>query len=241
MPDSSLDEPESLRRRFEVAHTRVTIAGRTYEMLRPRNIDDLISEEDFDIDERIPYWAECWPSGRVLGERVAAQRGAGRTMLELGCGIGVVCLSAAAAGFRVLGTDYYAEALEFTAANAERHNLEGVDTRLVDWRRLPDDLGTFDLVTAADVLYETPQVALVAATIARTLKPQGVAWLADPGRRTAVTFLEECERHQLAAECVDQVKVNDANAQLTVSVFEIRHASASRVQVPARPAGNAGK
>ena len=96
-------------------------------------------------------------------------------------------------------------------------------------------------MTAADVLYETPQVALVAATIARTLKPQGVAWLADPGRRTAVTFLEECERHQLAAECVDQVKVNDANAQLTVSVFEIRHASSSRVQVPARPAGNAGK
>lgn len=220
---SSLEVPEPLRRRFEVARTEVTIAGWTYDLLRPRNIDDLISEEDFDIDERIPYWAECWPSGRVLAQRVLGQQGAGRTMLELGCGIGVVCLAAAQAGFRVLGTDYYAEALEFTEANAQRHGLTGIDTRLVDWRRLPDDLGTFDLVTAADVLYETPQVALVAATIARSLAPGGVAWLADPGRRTAVTLVEECDKQGLAAECVDRVHSVDANAQLTVSVFEIRH------------------
>ena len=43
-------------------------------------------------------------------------------------------------------TDYYAEALEFTAANARRHGLNRLDTRLVDWRKLPNDLGTFDLV-----------------------------------------------------------------------------------------------
>jgi 2-polyprenyl-3-methyl-5-hydroxy-6-metoxy-1,4-benzoquinol methylase len=224
---SPLEVPAALQRRFEVARTEVTIAGRTYDLLRPRNIDDLISEEDFDIDERIPYWAECWPSGRVLAERVLGQAGEGRTMLELGCGIGVVCLAAAQAGFRVLGTDYYAEALEFTEANAQRHGIAGIDTRLVDWRRLPDDLGTFDLVTAADVLYETPQVALVATTIARTLAPQGVAWLADPGRRTAVTLVEECAKQGLAAECIDQVRSVDANAQLTVSVFEIRHQAVS--------------
>jgi 2-polyprenyl-3-methyl-5-hydroxy-6-metoxy-1,4-benzoquinol methylase len=223
-PQHSLDVPESLRSRFEVARAEVTLLGNTYELLRPRNIDDLISEEDFNIDERIPYWAECWPSGRVLAERVLREQGAGRTMLELGCGIGVVCLAAAQAGFRVLGTDYYAEALEFTEANAQRHGLAGIDTRLVDWRRLPDDLGTYDLVTAADVLYETPQVALVAATISRTLAPGGVAWLADPGRRTAVTLIEQCQQFGLVANCIDRVPSEDASAQLTVSVFEIHHA-----------------
>jgi 2-polyprenyl-3-methyl-5-hydroxy-6-metoxy-1,4-benzoquinol methylase len=215
--------PAALNSRFEVTRTEVTIAGRAYEFLRPRNIDDLISEEDFAIDERIPYWAECWPSGRVLAERLARERGAGRSLLELGCGIGVVCLAAAAAGFRVLGTDYYGEALEFTAANAERHGLDAVDTRLVDWRKLPDDLGTFDLVVAADVLYERPQVPLVAATIARTLAPGGMAWLTDPGRRPAEAFVDECQRHGLTAQCIERVPTVDANAGLTVSVFEIRH------------------
>lgn len=223
-PQSSLEVPEPLRRRFEVARSEVTVAGRTYDLLRPRNIDDLICEEDFNIDDRIPYWAECWPSGRVLAERVLGQQGAGRTMLELGCGIGVVCLAGAEAGFRVLGTDYYAEALEFTEANAQRHGIAGIDTRLVDWRRLPDDLGTFDLVTAADVLYEKPQVALVAATIARSLAPDGVAWLADPGRRTAVTLFEECTQQGLAVQCVDAVKLVEGTTHVTVSVFEIRHA-----------------
>jgi len=59
--------------------------------------------------------------------------GGGRDLLELGCGIGLVALAAATAGFRVLATDYYSEALEFTQANATRNGVENVDTRLIDW------------------------------------------------------------------------------------------------------------
>jgi predicted nicotinamide N-methyase len=213
---------ESLRKRFEFAETQVSIAGQQYDLVRPRSVDDLISEEDFAIDERIPYWAECWPSGRVLAEHIAGRSGHRCTFLELGCGIGLVSLVAAQAGFKVLATDYYADALEFTSANAERHGLPRVDTRLVDWRKLPDDLGTFDVVAAADVLYEGPQVSLVASTLARTLAPGGLGIVCDPGRRTADGFVTECGQWGLEAQCVDRVKTEDANARLTVSVFEIR-------------------
>jgi predicted nicotinamide N-methyase len=125
MPDGRqrLAAPEFLRSRFELASTEVVIGGQRYELLRPGNIDDLISEEEFSIDDRIPYWAECWPSSRVLAERLTAERGAGRTLLELGCGIGLVSIAAAQAGFEVLATDYYADALEFASANAERHGI----------------------------------------------------------------------------------------------------------------------
>lgn len=213
---------ESLRQRFELASTQTSIAGQSYDLLRPRNVDDLISEEDFAIDERIPYWAECWPSARVLAERIARERGRGRSLLELGCGLGLVSLVAARAGFRVLATDYYADALEFVAANAQRHGLSRVDTRLVDWRRLPGDLGTFDVVAASDVLYEAPQAALVASALAQTLAPHGLGLLSDPGRRTTDALVEECRRRGLTACCVERVPVEDANARLTVSVFEIR-------------------
>ena len=216
-----LEPPSHLRRRFELASTQLSIGGRDYDLMRPRSVDDLISEEDFDIDERLPYWADCWPSSRVLAERMALDTGAGRRLLELGCGIGLVSLVAAHVGFRVLATDYYAEALEFTAANAQRNGIRRVDTRLVDWRKLPDDLGKFDVVVASDVLYEKPQAALIAAALDHALSPRGVGLVTDPGRLTAAALLDECARRGLQAECVDRVPTNDASAQLTVFVYQV--------------------
>ncbi len=221
---SHAEPPVSLSRRFELTSSAVIVGDRTLDLLRPRSVDDLISEEDFAIDERIPYWADCWPSGRILAERMAREPGRGRQVLELGCGIGLVSVAAALAGFRVLATDYYADALEFSAANAERNGAIGVDTRLVDWRALPDDLGQFDLVVAADVLYETPQAALIAAAIDRALAPHGRGLVTDPGRPTATALIEACAERGLRAKCIDRVPTTDAGAKLTVSVFEIQRA-----------------
>ena len=216
-----IDLPHALVRRFELAHTEVQIAGRAYELLRPRNVDELISEEEFAIDERIPYWANCWPSARVLAERIARERGQGRSLLELGCGIGLVSLAAARAGFAVLATDYYADALEFTAANADCHTLE-VDTRLVDWRKLPDDLDTFDVVVASDVLYDGPNASLIAAALARTLAGSGVGLVSDPGRWRAPELLDRCAEIGLEVRCAARVPAVDAGVELTVSIFEVR-------------------
>lgn len=219
---SDFQAPESLRRRFELAQTELSIAGREYRLLRPRNVDDLISEEDFAIDERIPYWADVWPSARILAERIADIPGAGKRLLELGCGIGLPALVAAASGFDVLATDYYAEALEFTEANAERNGIAGLDTRLVDWRRLPADLGTFDVILAADVLYEKPQAALVTGVLRQCLAVDGWALVSDPGRSTAEALIAECAAAGLTAGCIARVPTTDAGARLTVSIYEVR-------------------
>jgi predicted nicotinamide N-methyase len=217
-----VEPPASLSRRFELATTRLSIGRREYDLLRPRNIDELISEEDFAVDERIPYWADCWPSARVLAERMADYARGRRRLLELGCGIGLVSLAAAAAGLDVLATDYYADALEFTEANAQRNGLSGIDTRLVDWRNLPDDLETFDLVAASDVLYEAHQAECIASVMAHTLAPDGIGLVSDPGRRTAPSLVEQCAARGLSAACVERVAATDAGAKLTVSMFEIR-------------------
>jgi len=214
--------PKSLTRRFELANTEVVIAGRSYDLFRPKCIDELISEEEFAIDERIPYWADCWPSSRVLAERILKEQGRGRSLLELGCGIGLVSLAALQVGFSVLATDYYGDALEFVEANAARHQLSNIETRLVDWRKLPDDLGQFDVVAASDVLYEQHQSPLIASVLALTLAPGGRGLVSDPGRRHAESFLGDCAAEGLQAELVAQVPTVDAGAELTVSIFEVR-------------------
>ena len=46
-----------LRRRFRVTETEIPIAGRTLSILHPESAEDLIDEREFDLDERLPYWA----------------------------------------------------------------------------------------------------------------------------------------------------------------------------------------
>ena len=53
------------------------VAGTPVALERPRSADDLISEADFDKDERLPYWADVWPSSTALAGFVAALDGRG--------------------------------------------------------------------------------------------------------------------------------------------------------------------
>ncbi|MEX2325852.1 MAG: hypothetical protein WD553_03575, partial [Gemmatimonadaceae bacterium] len=51
-----------LEREFDTIEEVFTIGGRELVILRPRNADDLITEADYVKDERLPYWADIWPS-----------------------------------------------------------------------------------------------------------------------------------------------------------------------------------
>ncbi len=213
---------------FSLVTTRVTIAGRAIELRRPESADallELISEEQFDQDDRLPYWAEVWPSSRVLAQRVAALAGQERRLLELGCGVGLVSIAAAQAGFDVVASDYYQEAVEFTDSNARLNGQGRVAARLIDWRDYPQDLGLFDVIAASDVLYERPNAALVAAAIDRSLAPQGVALISDPGRQLASQFPPACEEFGLRVENIEEVPFVGESTSLTVYVYKVRRAA----------------
>ena len=131
---------ELLERRFRTVESVIEIEHCRLSLLHPESADDLINEADFERDERLPYWADIWPSARILASYVARLEGKGRSLLELGCGAGLVATAAAMAGFDVCATDYYEGALRFTAVNVAEHAGKIPETRLVDWRALPTDL-----------------------------------------------------------------------------------------------------
>ena len=174
--------------RFEPVERQIDVNGHPLSIWRPPDMEALIDLAAFEADERIPYWADVWESAIVLAEDLAAADGRGLSLLELGCGLGLPSLAAARAGFTVTATDYESAALEGVRYNATRNGLETVTTRELDWRKLPDDLGRFDRVVAADVLYESHHPAALADVIARALKPDGVALVADPCREKAAGF-----------------------------------------------------
>jgi predicted nicotinamide N-methyase len=188
-----------LDRRFRTAERTTTIGGQEITLLSPANADDLISEDDYVKDERLPYWADLWPSAQILAEEVRTMRLAGQRVLELGCGLGLVSIAAAMAGADVVATDYYDDALLFARLNAMVNTARTIGTRMVDWTAMPADLGRFDVVLASDVLYEHRYAPLVASAIAATLVRGGEAIVADPGRIALQGFLDECAERGLVS------------------------------------------
>jgi predicted nicotinamide N-methyase len=189
-----------LERRFRTATRTVQVGGKEVELLSPANADDLISEDDYVMDERLPYWADLWPSAQILAEEVRTMRLAGQRVLELGCGMGLVAIAATMAGASVTASDYYDDALLFARLNAAEATGETIATRMVDWSKMPSDLGKFDVVLASDVLYEPRYAAMVASAIAATLARGGEAIVADPGRIALPNFREEAAALGLSSE-----------------------------------------
>ena len=177
---------------FDVVEETVTAGPHRFQVLKPRTADDLISEDEYAVDERLPYWAELWPSGRVLADRLAQRNLRGLNVVELGAGLAIPSLVAATRGASVLATDWYEPALAFMSVNAKRLGL-AVDTMFVDWRDPPQallDRAPFDLIVAADVLYEVRNAAPLAALLPRLLADDGEVIIADPRRPDAKSFLE---------------------------------------------------
>ena len=178
----------------EEVDERIDVGALTLSVLRPRDAESLIDEEAFDADEFLPYWAEVWPSGVALARHVAGLELAGLRVLELGCGLGLPSLAAGLGGADVLATDWAEDALELLRRNAARNGV-AVRTGVLRWEE-PDTLAgaSFDLVLAADVLYESRNAAPLLALLGLTVEPGGVALVSDPGRRHAGAFFAAARR-----------------------------------------------
>lgn len=215
-------------RKWSTTFESITVGAqeyaRTFTLLKPSNADHLISEADYVMDERLPYWADLWPSARVLAGALLALRGEGRTLLEMGCGLGLDTTAAMAAGFDVTATDYYEDAIHMARGNAARNLGHEPQVRMVNWRHWPADLGTFDVVIAADVLYEKEYASLVGACLARALAPNGVAIVADPGRLALPAFRDHLPEVGLELIRTDVVPFEEGAVKQSVQLLHLQHA-----------------
>jgi predicted nicotinamide N-methyase len=169
----------------------VGIGGRDLCLLRPRDAEALLNEDAFEHEEFLPYWAELWPSALALARAVGARTLRGARTLELGCGLGLPSLVAAAAGGRVVATDWSPDSIAMTLRNAKRNGLS-IEALVASWTE-PETLvarAPWDLVIASDVLYEPRNGEALLPLLPRLVDARGEIWLADPGRPAAGPFLQ---------------------------------------------------
>ena len=175
--------------------------GRGWTIQRPTDLESLWdaiasdnNDDAFGVDERLPYWVELWPSSMALAEWIMEhkERIAGKPCLDLGCGLGFTALVGALAGGQVTGFDYEPAALHYARINARMNGFSAFGANgsgpvepfwlVMDWRTPAVQKGSFPVIWAGDIMYEKRFTRPVAAFLHHALAPDGVMWLAEPGR-----------------------------------------------------------
>jgi predicted nicotinamide N-methyase len=129
-----------------------------------------------------PFWAFAWAGGQALARYIIdhPESVAGRDVLDLASGSGMVAIAAAKAGARrVIAADidpFAAAAITLNAA------LNGVSIQIESRDLLDRGAAGWAVVTAGDVCYEEPMASRMIALLRRTAARGRTALLGDPGR-----------------------------------------------------------
>jgi predicted nicotinamide N-methyase len=172
---------------FVRAHTRLGVAPHVPE-IQLYLADDAIElweRVEAEVGERDlapPFWAFAWAGGQALARYVLDNPSlvAGKYVLDLAAGCGVVALAAAQVGARrVVANEIDPFAIDAIALNAEANGLT-VETFLGDM--LDGDADGADVVLAGDIFYDKAVTSRMMPFIQR-LQARGVTVLVgDPGR-----------------------------------------------------------
>lgn len=188
-----------------LTRTGVKVGPREWTIWCVENQDVLLSLVSGHDDA--PYGLLLWESAVALAQELEdrPELVAGARVLELGTGVGLPGLVARGLGARVYQTDKAADALWVAALNERENGLSGVERFRADWTNWAHT-DRYDVVIAADILYETKMHKVIASIVEKSVAPHGTVLLADPGRPQAMAFLSTLEdqgaRFRIRVRCV---------------------------------------
>lgn len=199
---------DAARERFDVAFQPLTIGETTLDILQIADMADYvdrIAAHSRGESIELPFWAKLWQTSILLGYFVQRLPAEGKSLLDIGAGIGVCGLFAAAHGFRTVITDIHPDALLFTQISILKNGLDDrAGVRRVDFTtdRLEE---RFDYVIGSEVLYKEdnyrPLVKFLLAHLKNTAEAEAV--LAKTYGRTAKKFFTLAEKEfQMASKTV---------------------------------------
>lgn len=170
---------------------------------------------------RSPYWAYIWAGGAALVRHILAhpETVAGKRVLDIGTGSGIVAIAAARAGAaHVLATDRDPYAAAAARLNA---GLNGVRIEVEHADMMGSEPSAVDMVLAGDLFYDAEVAARATAFLDRCLEAGIEVRIGDPGR----THLPR-ERLRLIAEydVPDMGGPSSATTRSGVFTLQVRNA-----------------
>jgi 2-polyprenyl-3-methyl-5-hydroxy-6-metoxy-1,4-benzoquinol methylase len=132
------------------------------------------SRQWFDeADARFVHSARLFANGvRPFDRVIPFDELPGRTVLEIGCGMGLHSELLSRAGARLHSIDLSPTSVEATRRRFELKNLQS-DIRQADAERLPFDNATFDFIWSWGVIHHSSRTARIVREMRRVVKPSG--------------------------------------------------------------------
>ncbi len=183
---------ESFHQEYKTDTSDLAIKDRHFRFFVPKSIDKFLDHEDLFHD--FPLWSKIWEASIILSDYVAGMPvDAEKCFLEIGCGMGVVGVVAAAFGHSVTMTEYNPDALNFARANT-RANLTAGDASLeikeLDWSK-PRLEGLFEYIIGSEVIYKEKDYQPILKLLKTYLRPSGEIILAEGVRKTSMEFFRQ--------------------------------------------------
>lgn len=193
---------QELRSQYKLQKVSLPLGEETFALHLVEDVDSLLDDllakgerhEDV-LDERIPYWAELWPSAIAMADFILESKDidSQTSVLEIGCGLGLSGVVAGSKGAEVTLSDYLPDALRMAELTWLENIARPAKLMQLDWREIDPAL-TYDWILAADVAYEERNFAPLISAFKILLKPGTRLLLTEPGRAIAQTFLSSLEK-----------------------------------------------
>ncbi len=173
---------EDFYKEYETETTEVVINRKKFSILLPKYLYPFINSTDLLHD--FPLWAKIWKASWVLSGYLADMPvDVNKRILEIGGGVGLVSIVAAAFGHQITMTEYHPDALNFARANACRNNCPELPIFKLDWHHsgLSEQ---FDMIVASEVTYKEEDFFPLTQLFRSNLKSGGEIILASEIRKS---------------------------------------------------------
>ncbi|HIJ54847.1 MAG TPA: methyltransferase [Deltaproteobacteria bacterium] len=211
---------ESFRQEYDTETTDMTIRSREFQFLLPCSLDRFINTDN--LFQHFPLWAKIWEASWILADYMAgASPDSYKRILEIGGGIGLVSITAAAFGHRITMTESDTHAVKFAKANAALNGVNDLECFKLDWNK-PSLSGRFDMIIASEVVYKEKDFKPLENLFKTYRAPRGEIVLASGMRNTTMAFLNHMSqtydidaRKKILRSEEDEEKVTVVLARMT--------------------------
>jgi predicted nicotinamide N-methyase len=210
---------ESFRQKYDVVINEVAINQQTFQFFLPNSIDPFINDDN--PIQSFPLWAKIWKSSLTLADFIAREPAVPeKYFLEIGAGIGLVGIAAAAFGHQVTISEYNPDALAFIRANACINHLPDLKVNCLDWN-IPEHInGQYDCIIGSEIIYKKEDLDSIQLILNKLLKPDGEIIIASEFRKVVFEFFAIMSKTYHVE--VRRMKISSDDGALPVLIFRIK-------------------